>query len=351
MVEVDPAQLRNAAAGLRADVIPGLKSIADRFQTGYLLDQPGMGIAGSFVEAYYLQVAAYHLANLQAGVTVVEAVARGLDITVRNYEHNENVNATNLLAAPMAQDSAPGYWSSYGDAGMWRGHDTDIHSTAGGLFGAIDLTVMGAAEMMALMCAVLAPPAVVVPIVAVLLTANLGSMLSVANTLDAIASDLDAPPIKAFNDYTVGPNGATVGWKDSSKTGFETVAQNIWGELGQVRDGIKLLADFLRAVATVYTGLWSFFVGFIPALLATLTAEDATVVGAPVAEAEGAAASGIAGGAFAAVMAALGTLITAAGGFMVTTSTGLNTFDFGANSKADNIPDLKQLKIEWVTTT
>jgi hypothetical protein len=350
MVEVDPAALRNAAAGLRADVIPGLKGVADRFQTGHLLDQPGMGIGGSFIEAYYLQVAAYHLANLRAGVTVVEAVANGLDTTVRNYEHNENINATNLLAPPMAQDSAPGYWSSYGDAGMWRGHDTDIHSAAGGLFGAIDLAVMGGAEMMALLCAVLAPPAVVVPIIAVLLTANLGTMLSVANTLDGIASDLDAPPVKAFNDYTLGPAGATLGWKDNSVAEFRSVAQNIYGELCQVRDGIKQLADFLRAVATVYTGFWAFFIGFIPALLATLTAEDATVVGAPVAEAEGAAASGIAGGAFAIVMTALGTLVTGAGGVMVATSASLNTFDFGANGKADDIPDLKQLKIEWATT-
>jgi len=65
---------------------------------------------------------------------------------------------------------------------------------------------------------------------------------------------------------------------------------------------------------------------------------------------EGAAASGIAGGAFATVMLALGTLVTGAGGVLVATSASLNTFDFGANGKADDIPDLKQVKIEWATT-
>jgi hypothetical protein len=344
-IKINPATIRNAAIGLERSVAPDLQSLAGRLEHAYPVLVPAFGVALLPVEAYYNQVALYHVENLKAGQAAVEAMVRGLRLTADNYQTAEEVNVTNLLGTPSKDSDV-----SYGDGfrhSAWNDQSAETYYAANAgaeATSVVEVIAMSAGVVLAAACAAVSWPFGIVVAGATCLVANVVSMLDVAADLDVFASDFADPTISRYNDYTTGPSGATIGWEDSSVADFIRSAHELGGELGQSQECIKAWAGFLRAVAAALTGLWVAFLAFLPAFFAAVAATAATGFGVPAAEAMGALAAAGWSGVFAMVLAAIGAMVAIVGTVLGAVS-GIQTMD----TQGDNVPDLKQIRLEWTT--
>jgi hypothetical protein len=228
-------------------------------------------------------------------------------------------------------------WATGGDLSKSSGLET---TTA-----IVEYSVMGACMVMALGCAVLSPPFVVVPIIATGLMANFASIWEASRDIREIASDLSSPTIAQFRDITLGPNGAVSGWKDSSVQEFTRKVEEIAAELDQTKECLDMVSEFLTSLLTVLAAVWVAFIAFIPPFFAALSTLDATGVGVTVAAALGAMAAAGWSTVFAGVMAAIATFVTLISGFFGDLAS-LHMMDTGR----DGVPDLQQIKIEWASS-
>lgn len=343
-IEIDPEAIRNAGKGLDKYVVPDLKKLNDRMLAAYPITFPGFGVALLPVEAYYNEVCMYHAGNLKAGSDVAGAVADGLFKTAENWQTAETVNATGFMAPPGKSDTAS--WTGGLGATSWATQgdlsgSTGLESTTA----IIEWGLMGACMVVALGCAALSPPFIVVPIIATGLMANFTSIWQASRDIREIASDLSSPTIAQFRDITLGPNGAVSGWKDSSVQEFTRKVEEIAAELDQTKECLDLVAEFLMSLLEVLTAVWIAFIAFIPPFFAALSALDATGVGVTVSAVLGAMAAAGWTSVFAMVMAAIAGLVTFIKGFFGDLAS-LHMMDTGR----DGVPDLQQIKIEWASS-
>jgi len=245
--------------------------------------------------------------------------------------------------APRLQ--APKYLPAGQSVPILQGAETYYAAGAGAqALQVVEVPAMSAGLVVAAACAAVSWPFGIVIVIATGLVANVVSMLEVAAQLDLIASDFAEPTITRYRAYTTGPSGATSGWEDSSVADFIRSSEDLAGELSQSQECVKALAGFLRAVAAALTGLWVAFLAFLPAFFATLAGLAATGYGLPAAQALGALAAEVWSGVFAMVVGAIGTFVAIVSGILSMVS-GIQPMD----TQGDNIPDLKQIRLEWTT--
>jgi hypothetical protein len=343
-IEIDPDAIRNAGKGLDKFVVPDLKKLNDRMLAAYPITFPGFGLALLAVEGYYNEVCMYHAGNLKAGSAVAGAVADGLFKTAENWQTAETVNATGFMAPPGKSDTVS--WTGGLGATSWATQgDLSKSSGAEATTAIIEWGLLAACEVVALGCAALSPPFLVVPIVFSGLMANFTSIWETSRDIREIASDLGSPTIAQFHDITLGPNGAVSGWKDTSVQEFTRKVEEILAELDQTKECLYLVAEFLTSLLEVLSALWVAFIAFIPPFFAALSTLDATGVGVTVSAVLGAMATAGWTTVLAIVMGAIAGLVTLISGFFGNLAS-LHMMDSGR----DGVPDLQQIKIEWAST-
>jgi hypothetical protein len=336
VIKVNPANLLNAAKGMETYSSPDLKALSDRLSDSYLLVKPGMGLALVAIEAMYNQTCAYHAENLAAGVTAIDSVIEGLRSTANNCKTAEQVNFVGFQGKTTDSDVV-----SFSDS-LWDVESNNASENGVEQFGqVVDTGLMIACLGLAVGCSVISWPFAIVPSLAFLLVANVPSLYSTATDLEEIASSIDNPTLSSFKGYG---SAATAGWEDASRPGYEHTVAEIAAEIGQAKESLTAVATFLRAVATALVSFWLALIAFLPPFFSAVAAVAATGVGVPLAEAWGMAAAVGWSGFFTKVLTVIGMLGTLVGA-TVGASSGLKKFDM----KRDNIPDLKQIKIQWTT--
>jgi hypothetical protein len=345
-IVVNPAHLTNAAKGLREVVEPEARKAAERLAGEYRIDPPGFGIALSAIEADYNATLDYHLQNLRAAAESIEAVARGLEITVGNYERAEQVNVDMMSVAGVSDGK--GWAGGLADTGMVRtvtsplgGDGLQLHD--------VDTIVAIGAELAVLtlagFTAWMAPTYLPAPIVAASIIADGPSMITVSRRLGAIASTLENGVAKQFDSYA---NGATAGWEDASVVEYRKVVTEIGRELSQMQKALSTAASLVAAIAALLGAFWLAFISFSGPFFVTISELFAASIGpqAPIVQPiiQGLGALGSA-----AWLKATGTVITvgAAAGMLllgvVKEWSAFQRFD----EQGDHTPDLKQIRISW----
>ena len=344
-IEINPAQLTNAALGLDRFVVTDLEEAARRLAASYRLEPPGLGALLSFAEGYYNSVADYQLRNLESAVEVVQAVAVGLRRTVANYHAAEQANV-DMFLAPGADPG--GYLDGLGDAGIPRLFTDPLDGMEGFGDGAAELLTVTTQAMfvtLGISTAAMAPDYLPAPLTAAAMVANGFSIVEAARELGAVAATLEGSVIKKFDGYAA---GATVGWVDASVVEYRNVVTEVSRELGQVQKAVSAMSASLLAVAGLLTAFWLAFMAFTAEFFVVILDLTLTAIGPqalvlqPIIQALGAAAS-------ASWLTATGTVITVATAAVTLLSgvvkefAAVQTFD----EQGDGTPDLRQVRIAW----
>ncbi|MGC1215607.1 MAG: hypothetical protein WA890_30665 [Micromonospora sp.] len=345
-IEINPAQLTNAALGLDRFVVPDLEQAAGKVAAGYRVDPPGFGALLSFAEGYYTSVGDYQLRNLEAAAQVVQAVAAGLRKTVCNYHAAEQANVEMFRAPGTGEPD--GYLEGLRDSGFARLFHDPFDGVDGlGEQAAEVLTVATQTSFVALAfaTAAMAPDYLPAPLTAEALVANGFSIIEAARELSAVASTLEGSVIKKFDGYAA---AATAGWVDSSVVGYRNVVAEVSRELGQVQKALAAMSASLVAVVSLLAAFWSAFIAFTAEFFVTILDLTLSSIGPqaavlqPIIQALGALASAswlTAAGTVISVVVAGITLLSG----VVKEFVGVQRFD----EQGDTTPDLQQVPVAW----
>ncbi|GIJ50604.1 hypothetical protein Val02_74900 [Virgisporangium aliadipatigenens] len=351
-IVLNSANVTNAAKGLREIVVPATSKAADKLANGYRIDPPGMGVALSVIEAQYNATLDYHVQNLQVAVESIEAVANGLDITVRNYLTADEVNVNMMTVPGLYEGTRDGqsYGGGFGDTGLARTFTSPLGGD-GLQWNDVDTIIGLGAQIAALgtagYTAYMSPTYLPTPIVAALIVANGPSMVTVGRRLADIATTLETEVNKQFDSIAT---SATGGWEDASVVEYRKVITEMNRELAQMQKAVAAASTLVLAVTALLGAFWLAFISFtgpffaqISALFSMQFGPQAAVV-QPIIQLLGALASAAwlkATGTVVSVLAAAGTLILGV------------IKEFGAfqrfDEQGDHTPDLKQIQISWST--
>ena len=202
-VQIDPAQLARAASGLD-DIVKGeYGRIAATLRRGFPLGAPGLGSLLGPQEAYYNEVADYHVRNLLAAADAVGEIAAGLRAMVRNLHASEEAHTTGMLAAHRTPDVER----------ATRVDATADRDAPPADWDAVALDTRTQSDLLRISYAIagIAPSYLPIPVAVGGLVANLASMRTAATELAAVADSLQTDVNAKFDHYAA---EATVGWRD-----------------------------------------------------------------------------------------------------------------------------------------
>ena len=331
--EIDPTQLARAASGLD-DIVKGeYARIAATLRRGFPLDAPGLGSLLGTQEAYYNEVADYHVRNLLAAADAVGEIAVGLRAMVRNLQASEEAHTTGMLATHRAADEEPARRTTVeADRDAAAQHDWD------GV--AIDTRTQSDLLRISYAIAGFAPSYLPTPMAVSGLVANLASIRTAAVELAAVAASLETDVNAKFDHYAA---EATVGWRDGGVEAYQGVIAAMNGELAQARRTIDALSATLMATFAMLSAFWSAFARFTGDFFATVlrlrqTSPDPDQTQATLASL-GAAASARWLAAHRSVLSAVATAVTQLGETVAAFTAG--------RTPGDARPEIQQISISW----
>jgi hypothetical protein len=331
-VEIDPAQLVRAASGLD-DIVKGeYGRIAATLRRGFPLEAPGLGNLLGPQEAYYNEVADYHVRSLLAAADAVGEIAAGLRTMARNLHASEEAHTTGMLATHRAADEEPARRvdvSKDRDAplGDWDGVALDTRTQSDLL--RISYAIAG-----------IAPSYLPTPVAVSGLVANLASIRTAATELSAVAASLQTDVNAKFDHYAA---EATVGWRDGGVEAYQAVIAAMNDELARARRTIDALSATLMATFAMLSAFWSAFARFTGDFFATVlrlrqTSPNPDQTQATLASL-GAAASARWLAAHRGVLSAVATAVTQLGETVAAFAVG--------RVPGDARPEIQQISISW----
>jgi hypothetical protein len=257
--QIDPARLARAASGLDGIVKGEYARMAAALRRGFPLEAPGLGSLLGPQEAYYNEVADYHVRNLLAAADAVGEIAVGLRAMVRNLDASEEAHTTGLLATHRTpDDEKAGRIDATADRDAPR---TDWDGVA------LDTRTQSDLLRISYAIAGIAPSYLPTPVAVSGLVANLASIRTAAMELAAVAGSLQIDVNAKFDHYAA---EATVGWRDDGVGAYLGVIAEMNSELARAQRTIDALSATLMATFAMLSAFWSAFARFTGDFFATV---------------------------------------------------------------------------------
>jgi len=332
-LQIDPARLARAASGLD-DIVKGeYGRIAATLRRGFPLEAPGLGSLLGPQEAYYNEVADYHVRNLVAAGDAVGEIAAGLRAMVRNLHASEEAHTEGMLGTHRTADDEPVRRTT-------ASADRDVPAEQDWDGVALDQRTQSDLLRISYAIAGIAPSYLPTPVAVSGLVANLASIRTAATELAAVAESLQTDVNAKFDHYAA---EATVGWRDGGLEAYQGVIAAMNDELARARRTIDALSATLMATFAMLSAFWSAFARFTGDFFATVLRLRETSPNPDQAEAAlaslGAAASARWLAAHRSVLAAVATAVTQLGETVAAFAAG--------RAPGDARPEIQQISISW----